>query len=279
MCGGSHSGPIPAAAAAGLSPRVRGKLSEDAADGGPEGSIPACAGEAVESSGGHRNGWVYPRVCGGSRRKARSGAASGGLSPRVRGKRFASCTSRLAQGSIPACAGEAGGRYAGREKAVVYPRVCGGSLLLAAANAASDGLSPRVRGKRPRPRQQRPPRRSIPACAGEAGSGRGAEVCYRVYPRVCGGSLPGTGGGGGRAGLSPRVRGKRRPPPACRRWRRSIPACAGEAEFYGTGLVVKKVYPRVCGGSPPQAAEHALKDGLSPRVRGKPYLMEDYDGN
>ena len=50
---------------------------------------------------------------------------------------------------------------------MVYPRVCGGTLLSAVSVISSSGLSPRVRGNHP---TQHPRARivgSIPACAGE----------------------------------------------------------------------------------------------------------------
>ena len=51
---------------------------------------------------------------------------------------------------------------------------------------------------------------------------------------------------------------------------RSIPACAGEPVRDGDGVVNGKVYPRVCGGTPPAAAAGLALAGLSPRVRGNP---------
>ena len=72
-------------------------------------------------------------------------------------------------------------------------------------------------------------------------------------------------------GLSPRVRGKRVFPEGDRYWARSIPACAGEARNGLPGRRQRRVYPRVCGGS--LSGKHMLPpdDGLSPRVRGKPF--------
>ena len=70
-----------------------------------------------------------------------------------------------------------------------------------------------------------------------------------VYPRVCGGSFIPVELIWKINGLSPRVRGKH---PALRPDiddDRSIPACAGEAGFFGSGRRLGEVYPRVCGGS------------------------------
>ena len=90
------------------------------------------------------------------------------------------------------------------------------------------GLSPRVRGN-PAPwpscfLQER----SIPARAGEPGSGLGCGSGVGVYPRACGGTYVIVGAVIGIIGLSPRVRGN----PARETFRRtangSIPARAGE---------------------------------------------------
>ena len=76
-------------AEAGLSPRVRGNRGPSHSQGVPRGSIPACAGEP----GSHRASFigegVYPRVCGGTTLKVTGTSDADGLSPRVRGNRFA----------------------------------------------------------------------------------------------------------------------------------------------------------------------------------------------
>ena len=51
-----------------------------------------------------------------------------GLSPRVRGNPPVLTPAALAQGSIPACAGEPGERGIDAFGVEVYPRVCGGTL-------------------------------------------------------------------------------------------------------------------------------------------------------
>ena len=89
-----------------------------------------------------------------------------------------------------------------------------------------------------------------------------------VYPRVCGGT-PGTAGTElPPAGLSPRVRGNRRPAPEDVLDFGSIPACAGEPTSKSWRRRVKRVYPRVCGGTSPDGALPGGETGLSPRVRG-----------
>ena len=72
-------------------------------------------------------------------------------------------------------------------------------------------------------------------------------------------------------GLSPRVRGNRRRVREAHWTARSIPACAGEPPESPAHLVLRKVYPRVCGGTLLAIAGVGAFHGLSPRVRGNPF--------
>ena len=233
----------------GLSPRVRGKQGLDPPSPAILRSIPACAGEAssVRRKGLLRG--VYPRVCGGSRMGEGLKDLVEGLSPRVRGKRPRLRCAALRLRSIPACAGEADAPVSTAPLAPVYPRVCGGSRFGPVDTYIEPGLSPRVRGKPRRLVGGRPFRRSIPACAGEAAGSARAVRQLQVYPRVCGGSAMASISLARKAGLSPRVRGKRRV--VCNQGgrHRSIPACAGEARLPAGCEQHPEVYPRVCGGS------------------------------
>ena len=212
-------------------------------------SIPACAGEARRDGRHRRRRRVYPRVCGGSDGGSISQTARDGLSPRVRGKPSAPRPPPGPARSIPACAGEA----------------------LSAVGCAhrKAGLSPRVRGKLPAEPKRYQRTRSIPACAGEARGMRPRNAPNAVYPRVCGGSAVGVAHHQALGGLSPRVRGKRRRADDVAGGRRSIPACAGEADSTPPARPRQKVYPRVCGGSVATRRGILTTYGLSPRVRGK----------
>ena len=192
---------------------------------------------------------VYPRVCGGSAGVPEFGVPDWGLSPRVRGKHRWPRSPHRRTRSIPACAGEAQVPPAERLDAEVYPRVCGGSSVCDVSDKTSCGLSPRVRGKPITAETMRWCMRSIPACAGEARQFIFPARSGRVYPRVCGGSVPMTVPVRSDWGLSPRVRGKPAEPQQCHHTHRSIPACAGEAWPPGGNGVNNWVYPRVCGGS------------------------------
>ena len=134
------------------------------------------------------------------------------------------------------------------------------------------GLSPRVRGNRRMPRCRRGCSRSIPACAGEPNAETAVIAHVGVYPRVCGGTRPLSARAAAAAGLSPRVWGNRIPTRPYRTRRRSIPACAGEPGLSAAGLLVIRVYPRVCGGTPLSPPPITQSGGLSPRVRGNRHI-------
>ena len=196
------------------------------------------------------------------------GAATGGLSPRVRGNPERAGRLRGRTGSIPACAGEPPGWGAGSGRSSVYPRVCGGTSICLRYASAFAGLSPRVRGNLRALRTDSSDTRSIPACAGEPSSACARAAFRSVYPRVCGGTTPPAGGLSAPRGLSPRVRGNPRHECGRARHYRSIPACAGEPRGIYPMLPTPEVYPRVCGGTHHPQLGEASNEGLSPRVRG-----------
>ena len=268
VCGGTAANGPPPLHARGLSPRVRGNHHPQRADGGGQGSIPACAGEPGRHRSVTGRGRVYPRVCGGTGPKPIARPPLRGLSPRVRGNPSNSSGGVSRARSIPACAGEPGPAQPGNRTAPVYPRVCGGTPVPAVAVA--QGLSPRVRGNPIRPKSLQSGPGSIPACAGEPTRRRIGPPSFRVYPRVCGGTtaaaLPPTMP----AGLSPRVRGNPIRPKSLQSGPGSIPACAGEPKNRFGASVPGQVYPRVCGGTRVVSGPSPRPPGLSPRVRGNP---------
>ena len=191
-------------------------------------SIPACAGEPLNRILRAISTGVYPRVCGGTGASRYAGTAPGGLSPRVRGNLNLRHAFIVECRSIPACAGEPVKRLRVASVIEVYPRVCGGTVHSHGSHSNGKGLSPRVRGNRQCRLAARRRLRSIPACAGEPGSGDVSDASGRVYPRVCGGTLIEQLAEGHKMGLSPRVRGNQLEHHHTQARARSIPACAGE---------------------------------------------------
>ena len=214
-------------------------------------------------------------MCGGTTRSGGSRDASQGLSPRVRGNQ-SSISYRVSRTrSIPACAGEPPRGSSLVRATVVYPRVCGGTVVRCAGERGCTGLSPRVRGNQAESGGVGDDHGSIPACAGEPTLR--AHSCRQsaVYPRVCGGT-----NGDGRllslpVGLSPRVRGNRRRCGISATTMRSIPACAGEPFRASARVSFRRVYPRVCGGTTMAHYHVESLKGLSPRVRGNRIGQKD----
>ena len=268
VCGGTLSPSEPPRGPVGLSPRVRGNPSEPPPGPVLRRSIPACAGEPLICHLPNRHHRVYPRVCGGTRQQRATRMRPWGLSPRVRGNRRTANTPRCRNRSIPACAGEPDTLIYQTPGGEVYPRVCGGTLYHKESGYKYRGLSPRVRGN-PLDLDLAPNTvGSIPACAGEPPGRRLSPSPSPVYPRVCGGTVPGGAILNPGQGLSPRVRGNRRLAGGGAVRPGSIPACAGEPRRQGIRIAALEVYPRVCGGTGGRrsAADRTL--GLSPRVRG-----------
>ena len=151
-------------------------------------------------------------------------------------------------GSIPACAGEPLLKLAVVGESRVYPRVCGGTLMIRFGTTSPPGLSPRVRGNPLLdPDSLRAP---------------------RVYPRVCGGTAMEIDRPRFSWGLSPRVRGNLSIGCYYAAGSRSIPACAGEPGERRRSISSARVYPRVCGGTNVTNQHGVQIRGLSPRVRG-----------
>ena len=211
-----------------LSPRVRGNRTPSACERRHRGSIPACAGEPNISGPFIVQRRVYPRVCGGTIETGSENRRRQGLSPRVRGNPMSFGPVDELQRSIPACAGEPQGIVYVRNDVGVYPRVCGGTPCHLPDPPGVSGLSPRVRGNRGGPVRRSGLSGSIPACAGEPNFFFDDGEIYRVYPRVCGGTVGSKRPGQSAKGLSPRVRGNPLSPSGPPRSIGSIPACAGE---------------------------------------------------
>ena len=227
-CGGTLEACAGLLARAGLSPRVRGNLDRHLRQEHRDGSIPASAGEPCLSRAERSSRRVYPRECGGTLVSPPYSASRRGLSPRVRGNRAEGRGGREGLRSIPASAGEPRLEPVQEGRWWVYPRECGGTRSSSCKARISNGLSPRVRGNPWSSRRSSLHRGSIPASAGEPTSRRPARDGRRVYPRECGGTWAGSHPTKSQRGLSPRVRGNRRPASPAPGPSRSIPASAGE---------------------------------------------------
>ena len=276
VCGGTRNDSHVHLPGGGLSPRVRGNPPSPPALPFSHRSIPACAGEPWAIRLTRRATGVYPRVCGGTSLRRPQSKPPLGLSPRVRGNQLATLLEFWQRRSIPACAGEPVWTRKPPQIRAVYPRVCGGTGNCPRKGIDIGGLSPRVRGNPLGGGLEAGGGWSIPACAGEPSHAFCGGVRLPVYPRVCGGTANREAVNAAAAGLSPRVRGNQRYPPAPAHSRGSIPACAGEPPAKRNDHRPGQVYPRVCGGTAHKAWRSDTIGGLSPRVRGNPEDICDW---
>ena len=191
----------------GLSPRMRGNRITSKSGAVVYGSIPAHAGEPEQEGPQERDGRVYPRACGGTQVRRFEIGARPGLSPRMRGNLHVIWCIQMADGSIPAHAGEPPAPNLGWPMLWVYPRACGGTATAAACRPHRSGLSPRMRGNHRLPCHSPAYQGSIPAHAGEPAPPWLSTSCRRVYPRACGGTANVAILYLSDQGLSPRMRG------------------------------------------------------------------------
>ena len=213
--------------AAGLSPPVRGIHRQPLCRYFQRGSIPARAGNPSRAAAGTARTWVYPRPCGESLRQPGPRLVCVGLSPPVRGIRSACEGAATRIGSIPARAGNPAHARRSGPGAGVYPRPCGESVARASGSPHGQGLSPPVRGIRRRQAGAAESVGSIPARAGNPTPTCSRRSARRVYPRPCGESVTWHDRSETQNGLSPPVRGIRRPASGGGGTDGSIPARAG----------------------------------------------------
>ena len=189
-CGGTLITPLSNPRLVGLSPRLRGNAFNCNCCRIPCGSIPALAGERIETVISDTDTGVYPRACGGTRARYYDIRAALGLSPRLRGNGRRDGVIVVPLRSIPALAGERHDRAGDVAFDKVYPRACGGTQETRWGGRAVAGLSPRLRGNVSSVVFAAITERSIPALAGERVMTLLTPVWVWVYPRACGGTLP-----------------------------------------------------------------------------------------
>ena len=194
----------------------------------PLGSIPACAGEPSISAAGTATTRVDPRMRGGALALDAAYHCVGGRSPHARGSPQQELERKRAEGSIPACAGEPGSDLGGGECFRVDPRMRGGALTSHELAKNRAGRSPHARGSPQKLAGAVRDGGSIPACAGEPGSGSFCAAVWGVDPRMRGGAPPRTHPGMTFLGRSPHARGSPGVLLGGSIDPGSIPACAGE---------------------------------------------------
>ena len=193
-----------------------------------------------------------------------------GSSPRGRGKPLTTAACLGLVRLIPAWAGKTMRWTTRRQSNPAHPRVGGENARLAERPPARRGSSPRGRGKLSPHRRWRACRGLIPAWAGKTDSLGLIDRADPAHPRVGGENRSGSGWLIIGPGSSPRGRGKQ----SCRcvPWvlSRLIPAWAGKTASLPVSESNRAAHPRVGGENADQGLTSTLKNGSSPRGRGKP---------
>ncbi len=254
----------------GSSPRVRGKHGYRLGHLGHGRIIPARAGQTAAHVYDIRKGADHPRACGANHDVDIPQQRDTGSSPRVRGKPTIVNQSFTKSRIIPARAGQTRPLAVCSTVVADHPRACGANDVSPRDGGASDGSSPRVRGKLEHAVGDTAQIRIIPARAGQTSGWRGSRRFRPDHPRACGAndamlrliSRP--------LGSSPRVRGKHHRYARLRVHERIIPARAGQTSQPLRPLGFRPDHPRACGANICSPLATASSAGSSPRVRGKP---------
>ena len=173
-------------AAAGSSPRGRGKRSRVRLSSLVAGLIPARAGKTTGKLMNGVTQRAHPRAGGENHEKSRPLENPPGSSPRGRGKRPTTGVPPPRVGLIPARAGKtprSGTRACG---AGAHPRAGGENVGVTSPRVDLAGSSPRGRGKRPPRYRSRTARRLIPARAGKTPVITYGSTSGRAHPRAGG---------------------------------------------------------------------------------------------
>ena len=226
--GGEHYAcPVTRRRRYGSSPRGRGTRTDERAERFARRFIPARAGNTAPAE--------------------LEGAFVHGSSPRGRGTPFDSEEGDEQRRFIPARAGNTGRRGFVARHDAVHPRAGGEHQAPVPALLIAPGSSPRGRGTRARRPWTAPPRRFIPARAGNTRSGSASPTRAPVHPRAGGEHHPKSGRYGQGIGSSPRGRGTRSWRASRNRFRRFIPARAGNTRTRRTRNRRRTVHPRAGG--------------------------------
>ncbi len=236
-----------AMAANGSSPRARGTVGDCLWRAGRGRFIPACAGNSRRSRGRLRSASVHPRVRGEQLPLKTISTDQDGSSPRARGTGQQLGRAQAFGRFIPACAGNRPARTPATSARTVHPRVRGEQASTESGSLASSGSSPRARGTAEADAIEDAMARFIPACAGNRPASLSRVTTSAVHPRVRGEQGPlGLRLGDG-VGSSPRARGTALVRYHGGKWKRFIPACAGNRATSSAVTQLGSVHPRVRG--------------------------------
>ena len=233
----------------GLSPPARGNPAAHLDQAGDIGPIPASAGEPGRPRSGRPCSGAYPRQRGGTTNGHSGICAIAGLSPPARGNQVGPAQVGVAQGPIPASAGEPRNCRGWNPAPRAYPRQRGGTASNILILPMFQGLSPPARGNRRAAVRRARVTGPIPASAGEPARLPMAGRSTRAYPRQRGGTSIISVSAVRTRGLSPPARGNPHKPSAPDDPSGPIPASAGEPRAAKTLTGMGGAYPRQRGGT------------------------------
>ena len=274
VCGENVSAPSLLSVHLGSSPRLRGKHRLLRRRDRPLRLIPARAGKTDHGDiQGCRYG-AHPRACGENISSGVLMVVISGSSPRVRGKRrrarSTACRARL----IPARAGKTRSWTAWWRARSAHPRACGENSAASLALMSACGSSPRVRGNSCRRIRRRSSAGSSPRVRGKHRRRPPRSAVGAAHPRACGENADLVTPTGREKGSSPRVWGKRLRARHADPLRGLIPARAGKTCSWGPWTPAVRAHPRACGENAVGGGVFGGRWGSSPRVRGKPGVVE-----
>ena len=278
-----------ASAAAGSSPRWRGKRDARGGYGLSTRLIPALAGKTANAACSRRRGRAHPRaggenwpttftyqVCPGSSPRWRGKHVERlahvlrlGLIPALAGKTAASGGPTNPGGLIPALAGKTGSadlRIVGQQ---AHPRAGGENEKTESMRAEQTGSSPRWRGKHLPGRHASITQGLIPALAGKTPTTVAGSRRSRAHPRAGGENAEVASRSSAVHGSSPRWRGKLNTRGINQIHEGLIPALAGKTRPRHRHPKKSGAHPRAGGENRSASSPRLIGAGSSPRWRGK----------
>ena len=248
-CGANLAAASSFSAAAGSSPRMRGKLGDGLVGGLDLRIIPAHAGQTGTRSSGSGPASDHPRACGANLGETGQRLDRTGSSPRMRGKRKAEVLSNALDRIIPAHAGQTARMASSAWLRPDHPRACGANPEHVGVVVAVHGSSPRMRGKHSSLFLAFHFIRIIPAHAGQTVGRLAVVPASTDHPRACGANMGTHSLAAERTGSSPRMRGKLGHGLQRGRLSRIIPAHAGQTRSWSASSTTRTDHPRACGAN------------------------------
>ena len=175
----------------------------------------------------------------------------------MRGKRTGCSVASWPVRIIPAHAGQTCTPRTSCDFPQDHPHACGANACMTGVIDNVDGSSPRMRGKRSRPKTVWPRSRIIPAHAGQTAPVRYDTAHLPDHPRACGANVITACGMVRRNGSSPRMRGKLDDLRDMLSRVRIIPAHAGQTAVSHATRGECPDHPRACGANSPILCENS----------------------